>query len=353
MVLAATRWLASQPVLVAAALAMLVGWFAIAPGTVRVAGGWFILAIVAGHVLFLASLFRLSRRMLAASPPGFLKPIGPHLENFLLLIALNLVILSPLTPIFDGIARSMAAAPHDSMSRYVLGALGKLTGPVLVAVFGAGAVIVVALLVLRMLEPGLRGAGGQRLAGAVDRLVVAAIVAFCAGAIVLSYNSGLDAGTATTRRADLVEITSVPVPFTARSYGWAEVRYLEAPRQVERVLLLPDDDVWPQRVAPGLPVHLVMRPGVLGIPWIQRVAIDRERDVQRVLAAVPTAAMLRKSFISALVAQQRWSEVRAETEAHARAYPEDRLFVAEIAGLLKQHGQSAHAAALTRLAPGP
>jgi hypothetical protein len=353
MLLVPTAWLAGRPVLVAAALAALAGWFAIAPGGWRLAGGWFVVAIVGGNVLFFVSVFRLTRRMLATSPPRVLRPLGPHVENFILLIALNLVILSPLAPVFDGIARGMASAPHDSLARYVLGALGNLTGPVLVAVFGAGAVIVVCLLILRLLEPLLRGPAARRLGGALDQLVVAGLVLFCAGAIVLSYNSGLDAGAATPRRADLVAVSSVPVPFIARSYGFADVRYLDRPGEVERILLLPDDDVWPQRVAPGLPVHLLMRPGLLGIPWVQRVVVDRERDVQRVLAAVPTATVLRKSLINSLVAQRRWSEVRAETEAHLRANPEDRPFVLEVAGILLRQEQPAHAEALHRLVPKP
>jgi hypothetical protein len=341
------------PALVAAILSALVGAFALTAGGGRLSGSWFVIAALGGIVLFLLSALRLARRVMAAPLPGPLRPLAPHAENFMLLIAINLVILSPLTPLFDLVARGMAAGSRESATRYVLGALGRLTGPVLVTVFGIGALVVAWILVLRVLEPLLRGRGGQRMAGALDRAIVGGSLVFCAGAIVLAYNSGLDAGAPSMRRADLISVSGVRVPFLAGGFGWADVRYLEPSQRTERILLLPDDEIWPQRAAPGLPLHLLMRPGLLGIPWVQRVAVDRERDLQRALVEVPTAAALRKSLINSLSMQRRWAEVRAETEAHARVCPEDGAFVREVAALLRQNGQGAHADALDRLGARP
>jgi hypothetical protein len=334
------------PIVAAALLTALAGWFAISSGVGRLPGQWFVVLATGSLFLFAASVLRLVQRVLSTSPPAPLRPLVPHAESFIFLVAINLVILSPLAPLFSGIGHGMATTIRTSMIKQAFGALGELTGPVQVALFGAGAVVVAWVLILRLLDPLRRLPGVRRLAVTLDRLVVAAIIVFCTGGALLSYNATLDSGAATPRQADLVAVSGLGVPFTGLVLGWADVRYLDGPGAVERILLMPKDEVWIERGAPGLPVRLHMRPGLFGFRWIENVTVDRERELQRTLAAVPTAAALRKPWIEWLVNQRRWNDVRAEAEKHLRACPEDRQFVLGVASRLRAQGQIDHAGAL-------
>lgn len=349
--LAALRRLPRHRVLSAVVFAVVVHWFTLSTAPGRLPGGWFVITAVVGMVLFVASVLRVVHRAATASPPPTLRPLAPHAETFLLLTALNLAILSFFAPAFVVVADAMASNRfHNPIVRQAFEAVGTLSGGVLTFVFSVGIVAVAWVLLVRFLRPALRRSpGARRLGAALDRALVAVIVLFCATSLVLTYNARLDAGAPQPRRAELVAISSLPVPFTDVILGWADVRYSDTANRVERLLLWPNEDVWPGRVGPGLPLLVDVRPGLFGIPWVQAIRIDHERDLRRSLAAVPTATTLRKALVTLLTREHRWDEVIAETEAHLRAYPEDHRFVLAVSTDLRAQGQPALALRLERL----
>jgi len=347
------RWLGRHRVLSAALLAAVVHAVA-AGGAGRVPGAWYVIWVAVSLALLAVSLLRVVHRAATTAPPPALQPLAPHAEAFILLVAVNLVLLSPLAPTFESMARALATQPyHNPLVRRAFEAAGHLTASVLALIFAAGLLAVAWLVLLRVLGPALNATPRmRRLGAALDAALVGALLVYAAGGLVLSFNAGFDRGPATVRRGDLVGVASLPVPSTGLILGWADVRYLDS-GGVERVLLAPRDDVWPGRARPGLPVSVQVRPGFLGVPWVGGVRVDHERELRRALAAVPTAAALRRSLIRMLQDERRWDEVRVETEAHFRAYPEDTRFVGSIAAALRAGGQHGHAAALDRLAEQP
>ncbi|MGH7389803.1 MAG: hypothetical protein ACREM3_10140 [Candidatus Rokuibacteriota bacterium] len=339
---------------IAASLATLVGLIALSVGSARPSGAWFLAVALGGLALFGVGALRVVHRLATARPPAALRPLAPHAETLILLAALDLALLSPLAPLFQGMASGLATQPsHNPVARQAFEMAGGLTGQVLVGVFTAGVVMVAWLVLVRLLGPLLKPlAGARRLGRAMDAVLVAAMVVFCVVGAVLWYNASLDRSPSTSRHADLVSVSGIPMPFGAGVLGWAEVRYLDAPGRVERLILTPRDDVWPERAAPGLPLRVEMRRGFLGIPWVHTVTIDRERDLRRALAEVPAAAAFRKSLIDMLVTRSRWDDVHGETQALLRSYPGDRQFALFVVQKLRAAGQHGRALDLERLA-GP
>ncbi len=353
--LALVRRLMRIRILSATILAAVVHWFALSTAAGRAPGGWYLLAFIVGLALFGASVLRVVHRVATTPPPRSLRPLAPHSEMFMLLIAINLVILSPLAPMFESIAARIEHNPvPNPIAQQVFEVAGHLTGRALNFLFAAGTLAAGWMLLLRLLGPPLRrSASARRIGTALDTVLVAVLVLFCAASMALVYNAILDTRPARSRQADLVAVSSIPVPFTGAVVGWADVRYLDAGDRTERLILRPDEDIWPGRATPGLPVRVELKPGFLGIPWVQSIGLDHERDLRRSLAAVPTATVLRKSLITMLAAQGRWDEVRAEAEAHRHADPEDRQFVLAAARSLRARGRPVDAEKLESLVAQP
>jgi tetratricopeptide (TPR) repeat protein len=126
-------------------------------------------------------------------------------------------------------------------------------------------------------------------------------------------------------------------------FFWADLRSWRQPGRVERILLRPDEIslTWP-----GQPVIVRVRPGRLGIPWIQEVLRDREKYYTQVLAIAPTAAGPRRERLLWLVERQRWVDTVEAGREYLRLYPNDYDFMKGIAASLGVAGRPADAVAL-------
>jgi len=330
----------------AAILSALVLHFHGVAGAYRLPGAWYAAFGHAGLALFALSVLLVVHRIATTTPPAPLRPLAPHGTNFILLGAVDLAILSLITPVL----RAAAGAPlQDPVSRRALESAAGLSGLALVAIFTIGAVVTAWILLLQILDATvLRIRAVRSLARLLDRVVVGVLLAYCLAGTVLAYNGAFDPSPPTYRPATLRSISSIRLPFGLGRHASAE---LLTERGVERVLLIPArDQLWPDSANAGLPLRVEVHRGLLGIPWVQAIAIDTRRQSEQILEALPAAAATRKTLIAALVEEGRWSDVRAHAEAHVRHYPGDGDYLLSLATRLRAAGRTADAVALERLA---
>ncbi|MGH7325213.1 MAG: hypothetical protein ACREJ9_11280 [Candidatus Rokuibacteriota bacterium] len=340
----------SLRVMIAVVLMGLVGYYMCILRVYRLPGGWFVLAVAAGFALFALSLLVVVERIALARPPAALQPVAAHAEPLIFLLVVNLLILSLLLPVIQGIA---AVPLPDSVFRRVVGVAAAVSGRGLSIVFALAALALAWVILLRLLQATVgRWTLFRWMGRALDRLAVALLVLYCLAGVALASNSALDTSPPVPRRAEIVAVASVELPLRLGQFAWADLRDLEPPHRTERLVLLRgQDDVGPHRTAPGQPVRLAMRAGRFGVPWVQAVSVDHQRQAERVLAAVPAAAGVRKALIAELLRERRWREIRPHVEAHLREYPHDREYALKLARALETAGHAADATAITRLVP--
>lgn len=347
---ALVRRVLGMRVLIAVLLAVLVDHVMGALGAHRLPGAWFVLAVAAGLALFALGLLVVVQRIALARPPAALRPVTVHGEPLIFLLVVNLVILSLLLPMIHVIA---AAPLPDSVFRRVVRMVGALSGHGLSLVFAAGAIALGWVILLRLLQGSVGQWGLVRSMGrALDRLAVTLLVLYCLAGTALASNGALDTSLPVPRPAEVVAVSGVQLPLGLGQLAWADLRDREPPHRTERLLLIRErDDIWPHRAAPGQAVRIATRAGLFGIPWVQKVSIDHRWQLERVLAAVPSAAGLRKALIAELHRERRWRDIRLHVEAHLREYPHDHAYALKTARALQAAGQAVHAAAITRLVP--
>jgi hypothetical protein len=337
--------LPARPLLAAALLAVLLGQSLRTLTMYRLPGWWFVLAVGAGLVLLALAVLRAAHRVATLTLPAPLRPVGAHADRFVSLLVVNLIILSALSPLF----RPVAAVPvPDPVSRWVIASATALSGRVLFVMFSAGVVALGWIVLLGVLE---RSAGRwrpvRRLGLALDRLLAGFLILFCAGSLLAGVNGALDGSRLVHWRAVVAGVAGFELPFEFGHVAWVDLHGYPRPGEVEPVLLIGHrDQVWPQRAAPGQPVVVDTRAGLLGVPWVVAIRVDEDVLLMRALAAVPTAAAFRKAAIAALRGERRWAELRAHAEAHLRAYPNDRDYTLDLIRALEGAGQTADAAAL-------
>jgi hypothetical protein len=276
-------------------------------------------------VLFGVSVVLLVRRLTAATPPAWLSPVTGHWETFACLAVVNLMILNVLAPYFRIVSQARGQNP---VTQNAFGLAGRLTGRVLGVLFIAGTVTLLCVLAIRLYDRAVRRlpplAGAGRL---LERGAVAAIVAYCFYAIVLIYNGGLDRSPVQHHDSEILASYEVERPFGFLWLWFADLRSWHAPGTIERVLVFPlVDDLVPGQVGPGQPVRVAVRAGFLGIPRIERIQRDADRDVARIVDDIPGAAFARRRLTQRLVAEGRWPEVVAQVREYARHYPGDGEF---------------------------
>jgi len=341
--------LPARPLLAAIALAMLVGYFGQGLLACRLPGRWFVLATGAGLALFALAVLRAAWCAATLKLPWSLRSIGDHADRFVFLLVINLIIVSALSPIL----RIAAGGPGYSISHGVMVAAGALSADVLLIVFACGVVVLGWVLLLMLLRGTVGRAGVIRALGrGVDWLMVAAMVLFCIASMAMLVNVELGDRRATHVRAEVGAINGVDLPFGLGQVAWAELRNYPSPGATEEILLVRQrDEIWHQGATPGLPVVVHTVSGLFGVKWVQAIKVDQEAITLRALAAVPTATALRKWAIGVLLAEKRWPELRAQVEAHLRAYPNDRPFALTLVRDLERAGQPAEAAALKAVVP--
>lgn len=341
----------ARPLLFAIGLAVLVGYFVCGLMTHRLPGWWFVQALGAGLGLFALAVLRAAWCAATLQLPRSLRDVGHHADRFVLLLVVNLIVVSALSPFL----RIAAGGPGYSISHGVMVAAGALSADVLLIVFVAGVVVLGWVLLLMLLRGTIGRAGFIRALGrGVDWLTVAVLVLFCAASLAVMVNGALSAPRSDYVRAEVAAVDGVELPFGLGQVAWAELRGYPTRGLTERILLVRErDEIWPQSATPGVPVVVHTGAGVFGVKWVQAVKVDQEAITLRALAAVPTAAAFRKWAIGVLRAERRWAELRAQAEAHLRVYPNDRAYLLTLAGDLERAGQPAEAAALRAVVQQP
>jgi hypothetical protein len=334
----------ARPLLTAIGLAVLVGYFVSGLMEHRLPGWWFVQGVGAGLALCGLAILRAAWCAATLKLAPSLRGLGNHADRFVLLLVVNLIIVSALSPML----RIAAGGPGYSISHGVMVAAGALSADVLLIVFVAGVVVLGWVLLLMLLRGTLgRLALFRGLGRGVDWLVVAALVLFCLGSLAVSVNGALSTPRVDHTRAEVVSISGVEVPFGLGQVAWAELRGYPGPGLTEHILLVrARDEIWPQAATPGVPVIVHTVGGIFGVRWVQAIRVDHFTLSLRTLATVPTATVFRKWVMNVLWKERKWAELRAHAEAHHRAYPNDRDYLLSVLRDLDNAGQAADAAAL-------
>ncbi len=346
-----SRWLrriVGLRVLMAVLLVGLTEYARRAMASYRLPGEWFTLAAAAALVLVVVAGLLVVERLVMATPSRGLRPLAGQADTYVLLLVINLIIISFFSPVFQAAGETPLANP---VVQRALATVGTLSAAALRLVFLVGAATLAFVVLLVVLERTLGGvglfrAGGRLLDGLAATLLM---VAFLAG-MALTYNGMFDRSAIVDRRAEIVAVGGVELPFRLGEFGWADVRDRQPPGRTERIVLSPGrDEISLAATRPGQPVLVSTQSGWFGVPWVRAITIDHGEYARRVLTTLPTAAGMRKTMIAALWRERRWPELRAQAEAHLREFPHDRDYILTLARELQAHGQTADSTALGRL----
>jgi hypothetical protein len=334
-------------VLTAIALVGLTEWARRAIATYRLPGEWFVLASAAVLALIVVGILLVVARAVTATPSRTLRPLSAHADTYIVLLVINLIIVSFLSPVFQAAAET--PLPNPVVQR-ALATVGALSARALRLVFVAGAATLGFVVLLVLLERtlgrlALFRAGGRML----DRLTAVLLVVAFLGGLALTYNGMFDSSAPQRRRAEVVTVGGTELPYRLGYFGWADLRDRESPGRTERIVLSPGrDEVSLASALPGQAVVVTMQRGWFGVPWVSTITVDHSEHAQRVLSVLPAAAGMRKAMIASLARDRRWKEVRVQAEAHLREYPHDRDYILALAKELQANGQSTESAALAR-----
>jgi hypothetical protein len=344
----AARRLVGHPVVVAGLVSALL-WYALSMvGVHRLPGRYHSLGFDIGLLLFCLSLLRLIRRITRMSVPEELRSLSPHQwAGFGCLLVLNLILVNVVAPYLRLLSQARLGSP---VFQAVLLLAGQLSSGLLFGLFIGGSLVFVAVLAFRLWDR-LTGAGPlRRVSLAADRVVTTAFALYCVYAILLVYNGGLGAPVAREHETEVVAAWELDGPFGARWLWAVDVRSWRTPGGVESVLFFPMvDELQPGRVPPGHPVRVYVRAGFFGIPRIERLRHEPERQLAGLLDSAPSAGHARRRHTERLVAAGRWTDAVEQVRAHLRHYPADTAFPADIATRLRHAGRTEDALAVQEL----
>jgi hypothetical protein len=294
--------------------------------------------------VFVQFVYRVPSRVIAV----WLSWVGLVLLSLGFLMLINRILAHPaadatlLTPaerwsMFASLALLGATllAPHGVVSRALLWLF----------VWSALVTIALTLLVvtIRLAAPVL-GPPTRRTLQRLEQVMTLLVGAFILMSVLLFLNGYRDSSPAVEMPSEVISLGGGDVEVLGTTiFSWADLRSWRRPGTVERVLLNPVERslTWV-----GQPVLVRVRPGALGISWVEGVLRDREKYYRQVLAIAPNAAGPRRERLLWLVEHQRWEETIEAAREYVRLYPDDYDFIKGIAASLGVVGRVADTATL-------
>jgi hypothetical protein len=347
-----TRRLLRLRLLCMAALCTLAGSLTLMVRDYRLPGREPSLLPFVGAVMCGLALLLLVHRLATVEPGTALAAVVGHADNFVALIALNLMILNFIAPAFDVLA---LVETRNPLVPRVLGAMQNLTGHLLVGVFVVAAGALTCLVVIRFFDRVVfENLPGRRVFHGLGRVALAAVVAYCVVAGVIAYDGAFDTSPPVEHSTDVIHVHQVKDKVGLVSVWLLDVRSWRTPGGIERVVVRSGRDrLRPELLTPGQPVQVVTRSGLLGIPWVDTIVYDSDRNdraqARALLELLPTAAYPRKWVMYGFVLQKRWDAIVPHALEYARYYPADRDYLEAVAETLRAHGRPEDAAVFERL----
>jgi hypothetical protein len=328
-----------------AALA-LAGWFGTMVYNFRVVGSAHALGVVTGTVLMALWAAIFLQRVLTASPPAWLRRLLADGEFVVGFVVFDLIVLNIFSPFFMPLS---LVWPGGSILLLVLSFAGRLSGPVLFATFVVVTTALVGLILVRLARRLVPASPAVTRVQRTFRVAaVCAVALYGIYASVLSFNGSLDASRPVEHRRELVAVTTVNTPL-AFPISWLDLRADDG--TLERItLIVGKDGVWAGYVDPGQAVVVSVARGFFGIPWIERVALDADRQAELLVEAAPSAAVPRRALVTAYLRQGRRREAVDHTRAYLGYYPRDIAFAGTVAATLRSAGDVQSAFAVEQLA---
>jgi Tfp pilus assembly protein PilF len=173
---------------------------------------------------------------------------------------------------------------------------------------------------------------------ALYRTALLGIGAFLVWTAVVVVNGALDRSAPVARPSEVFSVVTAAIdPGVGRLIPHAHVD-LRSWRTggIERLVLSAQER---ERTWVGQPVHVTVRAGFLGIPWVAAVQLDEARHLRQVLAASPHALHAMQRLIAIHVERRQWEEAVALTRRYAAVYPDDLSVVEYVAGYLGAAGR--------------
>lgn len=171
-----------------------------------------------------------------------------------------------------------------------------------------------------------------------------AFLLFVLYSFALILNARADMASQTEHKSEVLEIAELEDSFLHDlPYSWFNLRSWEDPKDVMRIMRNPwqDGDLWG-----GEPVLVHVRTGLFGIPWIERLEMDREAQFQRVVEVAPTAASPRKDLIYFYLNRKQWKEAGQAAREYFKLYPNDTEYAFSVAAALGRSEQNVDAVAV-------
>ena len=311
-------------------------------GHFRRSGPYASLILLVGFGFLALSLLIFLQRLLTMIPPAALGPALEETERYAVLVALNLIILNLLAPV----AELLSFLPVTPLIKVILLAISRLSGQLLFGLFVAGIGLLALLVLVRILDRVvLRTPAARQVARAIHRGAIGALALYGLYGVVLAYNGSLDTGAATEHRTEVLRMRGWPPMMQ-----WAELRGWEAGQPTSRVYVFPGRDGFQMtRPMVGQPVIVRIRPGLLGIPWVDTMRPDPSYQAEAILQAAPTAGRVRRELILRLIHNGQWADALAQTTIHHQQYPHDRTGLTAIVDAFRAASRAGEVSRLEEL----
>ena len=171
------------------------------------------------------------------------------------------------------------------------------------------------------------------------RTALVGLAAFLVWTGVVLVNGVLDRSAAASQPSEVLHVVTAPIdPGVGKliPHAHVDLRSWRTSGGVERVVLSVQER---PRTWVGQPVHVTVRAGFLGIPWVAAVSLDEARHLRQVLAASPSAFHAMQRLIEIHVERREWNEALDLTRRLVAAYPDDAGVVEYVAGYLGVAGR--------------
>lgn len=180
----------------------------------------------------------------------------------------------------------------------------------------------------------------------LERVVFFVVAAFLVWTGIVFINGAFDVSVPAQYESDILAVMPAVIDVGGGDlvpHTEVHLRSWRSPGRVAGLVLAPAEM---HRMWVGEPVIVHVHAGLLRIPWVSALTLDKVRRARRILEETPGAFHALKLLIGALLERRQWEEAVSLTRRYTRLYPDDVEEVEFVAGKLGFAGHRAEQVAL-------